>query len=197
MRNGGLKHIFRSDAFNSQVMYQNCRIRNCVWRIYKSGIRHRQSLIRSRTGFTLIEIIIVMLIIGIASGLVGIMISKGSESRELRLFTKDVSTVLRYARNRAVSEKKIYCFVIDKEENKYRLYSEDTDYNNIKLVMEKDIPEVLAMNLQDSEEESPNIEFLPHGSSTGGVLEVIHEEGKAFFINVNRITGKIDMEKAE
>ena len=96
------------------------------------------------------------------------MISKGSESRELRLFTKDVSTVLRYARNRAVSEKKIYCFVIDKEENKYRLYSEDTDYNNIKLVMEKDIPEVLAMNLQDSEEESPNIEFLPHGSSTGG-----------------------------
>ncbi len=190
MRSGRLKGTVRSDTFNSQTTDKHCRLST-------SAFRERQSGTGDRTGFTLVEIIIVMLIIGIASGLVGIMISKGSSGRELKLFTKDVSSVLRYARNRAVSEKKIYCFVIDKEEHTYRLFREDTDYTNVKLVMDKAIPDELEMNLQDSEEESPHIEFLPHGSSTGGVLEVLHEDGKIYFINVNRITGKIAVEKAE
>ena len=50
---------------------------------------------------------------------------------------------MRYARNHAVSEKKIYCLVIDRDEQMLRLYSEDTDYSNVTIVMEKKIPDVL------------------------------------------------------
>jgi general secretion pathway protein H len=149
------------------------------------------------SGFTLVEIIIVLIIIGIASGLVGVWISRGSGTLEIRTFTKDVSAVLRYARTRSVSEKKIYCFVIDKEEQKYRLYAENTDYTEIDLVSDKAIPEQLQMTLRGSDEASPSVEFFPRGNSSGGVIEIVREDGTGYFISVNRISGKVDVEKTE
>ena len=151
----------------------------------------------SSSGFTLVEIIIVLFIIGIASGLVGIWISRGSGNLEIRKFTKDISAVLRYARTRAVSEKKIYSFVIDREEQKCRLYVEDSDYKKVELVMDRDIPENLQMMLQDSDEESSNIDFFPRGNSTGGIIEILKETGTGYLIGINRITGKVDVEKQE
>jgi len=147
-----------------------------------------------QSGFTLVELVIVLLIIGIASGLAGIWISRGSGNLEIRKFTKELSAVLRHARTRAVSEKKIYCLVIDKEEQKYRLYVEDTDYKNVKIVTDKPIPEVMQMTLKDSDEESSHVEFFPRGNSTGGVIKIMHENGKTYFLNINRITGKVDVE---
>lgn len=158
---------------------------------------HFAFYIYPKNGFTLIEIIVVMLIIGIASGLVGIMVSKGTGSLELRTFTKDVSAVLRYARNHAVSEKKIYCLVIDKDKHTYVLFKEDTDYKQKEIVMNKNIPDELQMTVQDREEDSQYMEFFPRGNSSGGVIEINNEEGTAFFIIINRITGKLKVEKAE
>jgi general secretion pathway protein H len=153
--------------------------------------------VKKQFGFTLIEVVIVLFIIGIASGLVGVWINRGSGNLEIRKFTKNISAVLRYARTRAVSEKEIYCFVIDKGEQKYRLYAEDTDYKKIDLVADKAIPEALQMTLRGSDEESPNVEFFPRGNSSGGVIEITREDGKGYLISINRITGKVDVEKAE
>ena len=148
-----------------------------------------------RAGFTLIELIIVLFLIGIIAGLAGLYVGKGSGSLELKKFTKDVSTAMRFARNHAVSEKKIYCFVIDNEELMFRLYSEDTDYTNVNLVLEKEIPEELQMDLAGSRGEAAYVEFFPGGSTTGGVIEITNMKGLKYLLSVNRITGKLIVEK--
>jgi len=148
-------------------------------------------------GFTLIEIIIVLFIIGIASGIAGIMISRGSGGRETRAFTKDIASVLRYSRSHAVSEKKIYCFVIDSDERMLRLYSEDTDYKNVTPVLTREFPEGLQVIMRGSDDDSAYMEFFPYGNSTGGVIEVATGKGTAFFITVNRVTGGLKVERAE
>ena len=102
---------------------------------------------------------------------------------------------MRYARNQAVSEKKVYCFVIDKEELMLRLYSEDTDYKNVTLVMDKEIPEGLNIDLSGHDKETAFVEFFPGGNTTGGVIEITNSKGSRFFIVVNRITGKLKVEK--
>jgi prepilin-type N-terminal cleavage/methylation domain-containing protein len=158
----------------------------------------------SRAGFTLLEITIVMIIMGIALGVVGMLISKDRGSLEAKTFTKELSAVLRRARSNAVTEKKTYCFVIDKEERVFRLYTDktkdkDDDGENGKftIVTSKSIPEELEMIVQGDDSDFPFIEFFPQGNSTGGVLEISNEKGTTYFISVNMITGKLDVEKAE
>ncbi|MEW6601424.1 MAG: prepilin-type N-terminal cleavage/methylation domain-containing protein [Nitrospirota bacterium] len=155
------------------------------------------AVLRHPAGFTLVEVIIVLFIIGIASGLVGVWINRGSGGLEIRKFTKNISATLRYARTRSVSEKKIYCFVIDKEEQKYRLYAEAPDYTKVDLVGENPIPEELQMSVRGSDEDAPNVEFFPRGNSSGGVIEILREDGTGYFITINRITGRVDVEKTE
>ena len=148
-----------------------------------------------RNGFTLIELIIVLFLLGIAAGLAGLYIGKGTGSLELKKFTKEVSAVMRYARSHAVSEKKIYCFVIDRDEQKLRLYSEDTDYTNIILVKDREIPGDLNVDLLGKGREAAYVEFFPGGNTTGGVIEITNSKGSRFLIMVNRITGKLKVEK--
>ena len=148
-----------------------------------------------RAGFTLIELIVVLFLVGIIAGLAGLYIGKDTGSLELKKFTREVSIVMRYARNRAVTEKKIYCFVIDKDERMLRLYSEDTDYTNVTLVMDKEIPEELNMDMPGSGRDALYVEFFPGGSTTGGVIEIMNKKGSRFLIMVNRITGKLIVEK--
>ncbi len=152
---------------------------------------------RPAGGFTLIELIIVMLIIGLAAGLTGIAITRDSGARELKLLTRNVSSVLRYARNRAVTGKKIYRFVIDDEKNMFHLYVEDADHKEQKLVMEKDIHKLLAMSLKDSDDELPHIDFFPRGDSSGGVLLIQRDNGAGNALTINRITGKVDIEEIQ
>ncbi len=70
-----------------------------------------------RGGFTLIELIIVIVLIGILAGLTGLYIGKDTSALDLKKFTREVSAVMRYARNHSVSEKKIYCLVIDRDKD--------------------------------------------------------------------------------
>jgi general secretion pathway protein H len=158
-------------------------------------------------GFTLIELIIVLFIIGIASGLVGIVISRSSGNFELKNFTKDLSTVLRYARNQAVTEKKIYCFFIDSSERMFRLYAEkgkdedvdaDSDSSDkFVQVLHKPIPAEMEMTIRGRDPDSSFIEFFSVGNSTGGVVEVVNQKGTVYSVTVNRITGKVEVRQGE
>lgn len=148
-----------------------------------------------RAGFTLIELIVVLFLMSIVVGFAGLYIGKDTGSLDLKKFTKEVSVVLRYARSHAVSKKKIYCFVIDQDEQRYWLYSEDTDYTNVDRVMDKEIPEGLSLDMQGSGREEVYMEFFPGGNTSGGVIEITNMKGSKFFVIANRITGKITVEK--
>jgi len=151
----------------------------------------------SLRGFTLIEIIIVLFIIGIATGLVGIMVSSNSGNLEVRTFTKELSAVLRYARSHAVSEKKSYCFVIDREEEMYRLYVHGAgEEKEADTVISKSIPEEIEIIRSENDEEV-DIEFFPQGNSTGGVMQVARDGKVDFLVIINKITGRVEVEKAE
>lgn len=152
------------------------------------------------SGFTLIEIIIVLTIIGIASAIVGIMINQGSSRLEFRSFTKDLSATLRYARNHAVSEKKTYCFVINKDDGMFRLYGgEEKSDSNEELVpiISKPIPDDIEVTMNEDDADFYQIEFFPQGNSSGGVIELRNPGGSGMFITVNRISGKVEVENAE
>ncbi|RJQ56918.1 MAG: prepilin-type N-terminal cleavage/methylation domain-containing protein [Nitrospiraceae bacterium] len=157
-----------------------------------------------RRGFTLIELLIVLFIIGIASGLIGIIISRNSGNFELKNLAKDLSAVLRYARNQAITEKKMYCFFIDSDERMYRLYAgkdkdkeKDDEDEEFVQVLGKPIPGEMRISVMGKDPDSSFIEFFPAGNSTGGVVEVVNMKGAVYNVMVNRITGKVETAPGE
>jgi general secretion pathway protein H len=153
-----------------------------------------------RKGFTLIELIIVLLIIGLSAGIIGIAINRSSGSRQLKTFAKEVSAVLRYARSQAVSEKRMYCFFIDTNERTLKLYTENTGTDSEEKfiqVLDRSIPEELQIAMSGRDADSSFIEFYPIGNSTGGVIEVGSPKEQVYSVRVNRITGKVEVIQGE
>ena len=153
-----------------------------------------------REGFTLIELLIVLLIIGISAGIIGIAINRSSGSRQLKTFAKELSTVLRYARSQAVSEKRLYCFVIDTNERMLKLYAENPGTESEEQytqVLDRPIPGELQIAMSGRDADSSFIEFYPIGNSTGGVIEVTGRKEQVYSVLVNRITGKVEVVQGE
>jgi general secretion pathway protein H len=149
-----------------------------------------------REGFTLIELLIVLLIIGVSAGIIGIALNRNSGSHQLKTFAKELSAVLRYARSQAVSEKRLYCFVIDTNERMLKLYAENPGTDSEEQytqVLDKPIPGELQIAMSGRDTDSSFIEFYPIGNSTGGVIEVSGRKEQVYSVQVNRITGKVEV----
>ncbi len=154
-------------------------------------------------GVTLIELLVVLFIIGAAFALVGVTFFRSKEDIDLKTFTREVSASLRYARIRAVAEKKIYAFVISKDEKICVLYSEnitgENDDDLWKKISSKKIPE--GIELEDSEDNKKQdilrIDFSPEGGSTGGEIKFKNLKGSVIQIIIEQITGRVTIQKAQ
>jgi general secretion pathway protein H len=148
-------------------------------------------------GFTLIELIIVLVILSVASTLAGILISRGPGELELKSLARHMATTLNYARNQAISEKKVYSFIILPYENAYGLYS-DLDQESVSEkpapVVYESIPEKLTV-VFENREEFKRIDFTPRGISSGGIIEIRDQKGRKYILNVNRITGRVEVNR--
>lgn len=155
--------------------------------------------LRHPAGFTLVELIIVLMIIGISLGIAGIYVNQGASKLELKRFTKEMATTLKYARNRAISEKKVYSFVISESDGTYSLYAADISVHNeddmSEPVMSRSVPEKLQIKFYEKREGALRIDFFPGGNSTGGVIDIRNQADRNLLVTVNRITGKVEIRK--
>lgn len=149
-------------------------------------------------GVTLIELIIVLFIIGIASGLVGVLIYRGTSDLELSTFTKDVSATLRYARSHAIAEKKVYSFIMWEDKMAYGLYVDypEEEVEEPAPLIYKTVPKLLEAIFK-SKTDNFRIDFFPQGNSSGGIIEIKNQKGKTFFIIVNKVTGRVEVKKSQ
>lgn len=148
-------------------------------------------------GFTLIELIIVLVIIALASGLVGIFIHRGSDKLELKTVTKYMAATLRRARSRAIAEKKVYSFIIQADKRAYGLYADlphSGELEDAVPVIYETIPESLQI-IFESRNDYFRIDFYPRGNSSGGTVKITNQKGKIFSIKINRITGSVKIKK--
>ncbi len=149
-------------------------------------------------GFTLIELIIVLVIIGIGSAVVTAVLYRNMDDIYLKTAAKEISTSLRYARSHAVAEKRIYSFVMNK--TGYGLYAESdvdpkTKEDTLSSVFNKTFSKGVSAEYNDGED--VRIDFYPYGDSTGGEIKLKNEEGSTALIAVEKVSGKVKVEKTQ
>ncbi len=136
-------------------------------------------------GFTLLEMLAVILLIGIAAAAVSISVTQGLASARVRAASSELAGALRATRTQAIVRGQEQNFDVDTHANSYR----DAKLRDVRL------PKGLRVNITSAKEDQPNdhtgrIRFFPDGSSTGGRITL--KSGKReWHVNVSWLTGEV------
>ena len=143
---------------------------------------------RSR-GFTLIELVSVLLLIAIAIGIVTMSFSRTFSGARIQAASRDLVAALRYTRGQAIVKGKETTFDLDLEANRYKA----PDRAAVQL------PKNMHMTMYTADQEihsdtSASIRFFPDGASTGGHVSVLMGQVE-WRINVDWLTGAVTREE--
>jgi type II secretion system protein H len=167
-------------------------------------------------GFSLIEVMVVLILISLSMFLATPLLSGFSKTAELKGATKKISAILRYSRSEAVNRGKVYQVLFDsdlrqvnvqpieeKEEDeeakdgtKDEAKDEAKDEPKRKtytLPKGVDIKEVKANSPQYPSDYAV-IEFYPNGGSNGGTIRLDSPDRKGYRIKVHFLTGIVEIE---
>lgn len=142
--------------------------------------------INAARGFTLLELIIVLMVSVLGFAVIGSNINSGNESTKLQAVARDIASALRYAHGQALLTRKPISVAVNLDQNNYAISNRDKIYH---------FDERIEVSLTVAEEEfvageEGHIKFFPDGSSTGGRITL--EWGKqSRRVDVNWITGAV------
>lgn len=142
-------------------------------------------------GFTLVELMVVMVIIALVMGLVATSMSRSISGAEARAASRKLVASLRYTRARAIIDKQERVFQVDTDNRSYQAPGR-------KLVQ---LPEGVDVTLTTARSEMTSeavggIRFFPDGGSTGGHIELTVND-REYRVNIAWLTGEAKLERQE
>lgn len=156
-------------------------------------------------GFTLFELMIVVMLMGLISGIVLPRLAGSLSASKVRTSVKQTSAILRYARNLAVNDQKVWSVKFDPTTSKISLLpsvdADDGDDGEIEkrqsfekkiyqLPLEvKILKMVTAKGERVSNDQSFEVFFYPAGSCSGGEIFLTTERKGIYRISVGFPTG--------
>ncbi len=147
----------------------------------------------SHKGFTLVELLIVLVIMVLGVSLIGPNISSGSDRANLKAASRDLKSALRYARGQALMTQTEITVTLDLATNHYKINS--PHQKNYQLVQSIEITLRTAQTDIESDQQG-SIRFFPDGSSTGGNISLSQGEIK-IDVTINWLTGHVEIEETE
>ena len=158
-------------------------------------------------GFSLIEVLLVMALIGLLSALVIPAISNTLSNARLKTAVKKTAGIIRYVHNQAISQKRPFWLLVDKVKSRIavleRPWNNEAESSLEKLAMLNSlakayylpkgviIEKIVMGDKEISDSESAFI-FYPNGSCIGGKIQLSNiETMRTFLITVDPIVGSV------
>ena len=140
-------------------------------------------------GFTLVELLVVMVIAALVLALVGTSISRSVSGAEMRTAAHKVAANIRYTRTQAILQKEEQVFVVDTEARTFQAPEREM----------VELPEGMNVALTTARTELTGenvggIRFYPDGGSTGGYVE-LESDNRVYKVSVAWLTGETTVER--
>jgi general secretion pathway protein H len=140
-----------------------------------------------RNGFTLLEMLAVIILIGIAAAAVSISVAHGLASARINAAAGELAAALRTTRTQAIVHGEQRMFQVNTREETYR----GADQRDVRLPKGLELS-VTSANSDQSNGDIARIRFFPDGSSTGGRI-TIRSGQREWHVNVSWLTGAITL----
>jgi len=142
-----------------------------------------------QSGFTLIELVAVVALIGIALSVVSLSFSKSMNSAKVQAASRDLVAALRYTRGQAIVKNKQAALDLDMQNNTYQARGKPL----VKLPKEMHMTLLTAQSEQTGTT-SGRIRFFADGASTGGHVSIFAGQ-REWRVNVSWLTGQVTREE--
>lgn len=136
-------------------------------------------------GFSLMEILVVITVIGLMLGLVSFSIGRGVSGAQMRNASKEIAASMRYTRSLAMRSRAQQTFVVDIENRTWQAGNRSPQ----PFPKGMDIT-ILTARSELTGENAGGIRFFPDGSSTGGRVTLTADE-REWQVGVEWLTGEI------
>ena len=138
-------------------------------------------------GFTLLEMLAVILLIGIAAAAAAVSVTQGLASARTRAASVELAAALRATRAQAIVKGKEQTFELDTKSASYQAAGGK----------EVALPKGMRLSITSAREDQPDnhtgrIRFFPDGSSTGGHI-VLQRGERRWQVNVTWLTGAVSV----
>lgn len=142
-------------------------------------------------GFTLVELLVVLVIAALVLALVGTSISRSISGAEMRTAARKLAANIRYTRTHAILTKSEQVFLVDTENRSYTAAERQP----------VELPEGMEVLLTTARSELTSetvggIRFYPDGGSTGGSVKLEANE-RIYTINVAWLTGEASVQRED
>lgn len=148
-------------------------------------ILHRVTVAR---GFTLLEMIVVLLVVAMMAALLGTSVVGRLDSVRVATAARDMTAALRFTRSQAILHRKEQFLEVDLEHKTYLAPGRSA----------VELPESIELKLLTAQSEASSdkvgrIRFFSDGGSTGGRVTLISGE-REWKVNVSWLTGEIELD---
>lgn len=149
------------------------------------GIVVTRNVTENRQGFTLVELVIVLLIIGIGTAIAAPALERAVKKREARQSVLALAAVARDLRRRAIDEGKLKRLAVEPRTNSYLASGGDIVH----------LPDTITMTgVTGGEPVGDRLRqfiFFPNGSLLGGEIELSDSRGSAYVIRMEAMVGRV------
>ncbi len=155
---------------------------------------------RNTRGFTLIELVLVLVFIGLIAGLTTPFVMSTLDRVTHQAEAREIASALRYARSEAITRKTVLAFNGDIESGEYWLAHADASRSsNVRNLDSR----FRMVRVTSNEERVDNgtfaVKFYPMGNSSGGIVRIekhpLEKSNTAYAISIDPVTGSSKIEQ--
>ncbi|CAN5268735.1 GspH/FimT family pseudopilin [soil metagenome] len=145
---------------------------------------------RAARGFTLLEMIVVVVLFAAISALAASVVSRNLPAQQLQRATREIAAQLRYTRARAISTGTAQVFVLDTRTRAWR--APDRHHGEVPASIQ--VVATAAKGEQEGDQTAV-VRFFPEGAATGGRF-VLRRDRAAWQIDIEWLTGEVRVTRA-